>query len=48
MIPIEVVPAKELFVLKARERYNIVKFQSEKWREVTVIEHGLNMDKGQD
>ena len=48
MMPIEVVSSKDPFLLKARERYNIVKFKSEKCREVTQTEHGLNLDKGQD
>ena len=48
MVPIELIPSKDIFLLRARERFNIVKFQSEKWRDVTEIEHGLNMNKGQD
>ena len=48
MIPIEIISTEDPFLLRARERYNIVKFNSEKLLSVTDIEHGLNMDKGQD
>ena len=48
MLPIEIVSAEDPFLLRARERYNIVKFNSEKFLPITYIEHRLNLDKGQD
>ena len=47
MLPIEVVSPRDPFLLKARETYNILKFESEKRRGVLDIEHGLNLDAGQ-
>ena len=48
MLPIKIVSAEDPFLLKARERYNIMKFESEKFLPITQVEHGLNLDKGQD
>ena len=47
MLPIEVVSAKDPFLLRARETYNIKKFKTEKRFGVSDIEHGLNLNHGQ-
>ena len=47
MLPIELVSAKDPFLLKARENFNINKFKTEKRSDVTDIEHGLNLHEGQ-
>ena len=47
MLPIEVVSAKDPFLLRARETFNIEKFKNEKRCGVADIEHGLNLDHGQ-
>ena len=47
MIPIEIVSPRDPFLLRARESYNIVKFRTEKRMGVMDIEHGLNLDAGQ-
>ena len=47
MLPIEIVSAKDPFLLKVRERYNIMRFESEKFYDVNEVEHGLNLDRGQ-
>ena len=47
MLPIELISAKDPFLLKARETFNITKFVTEKRQGVTEIEHGLNLDEGQ-
>ena len=47
MIPIEIVSARDPFLLRARESYNIGKFGTEKKMGVLDIEHGLNLDAGQ-
>ena len=47
MIPIEIVSARDPFLLRARESYNIWKFRTEKGMGVLDIEHGLNLDPGQ-
>ena len=43
VIPIEKVRSKDRFVLEARERYWIGKYESVKVHAVDVIEHGLNL-----
>ena len=45
MIPIEIVSARDPFLLRARESYNIWKFRTEKGMGVLDIE--LNLDPGQ-
>ena len=47
MLPIEIVSPKDPFLLRARESYNIWKFQTEKRMGILDIEHGLNLDAGQ-
>ena len=47
MLPIEIVSAKDPFLLRARETFNISKFQTEKRLGVSESEHGLNLDPGQ-
>ena len=47
MLPIEIVSSRDPFLLRARESYNIWKFQTEKRMGVQDIEHGLNLDAGQ-
>ena len=47
MLPIELVSARDPFLLRAREAYNIGKFQTEKRMGICDIEHGLNLDRGQ-
>ena len=47
MLPIELISAKDPFLFKARETFNITKFVTEKHHGVTEIEHGLNLDEGQ-
>ena len=47
MIPLEVISGRDPFLLRARENFNIAKFQSEKLMGVGEIEHGLNIDEGQ-
>ena len=47
MLPIELVSARDPFLLRARETFNINKFKTEKRRGVSDIEHGLNLDQGQ-
>ena len=47
MLPIELIRGREIFLRRARERFNIIKFQSEKRKSVTDLEHGLNLDPGQ-
>ena len=47
MLPIEIVSARDPFLLRAREAHNIVKFQTEKRMGIFDIEHGLNLDRGQ-
>ena len=46
ILPIEVVSKRDIFLMKARETFNIVKLKSEKQRGVKDIEHGLNLDPG--
>ena len=47
MLPIEIISAKDPFLLRARETFNISKFKTEKRLGVTEFEHGLNLDQGQ-
>ena len=47
MLPIEIVIPRDPFLLRARESYNIWKFQTEKRMGICDIEHGLNLDAGQ-
>ena len=47
MLPIEIVSPKDPFLLRARESYNIWKFQTEKRMGILDIEHGLNLEAGQ-
>ena len=47
MLPIELVSARDPFLLRARETFNIAKFQTEKRMGIWDIEHGLNLDRGQ-
>ena len=47
MLPIENVSARDIFLLRARESFNIDKFAAEKRKGVCEIEHGLNLDEGQ-
>ena len=47
MLPIEIVSARDPFLLRSRERFNIWKFETEKRMGVHDIEHGLNLDPGQ-
>ena len=47
MLPIEIVSPRDPFLLRARERFNIWKFETEKRMGVHDIEHGLNLDPGQ-
>ena len=47
MLPIELVSARDPFLLRARETFNINKFKTEKRRGILDIEHGLNLDPGQ-
>ena len=47
MLPIELVSARDPFLLRAREAYNITKFKTEKRLGVFDIEQGLNLDEGQ-
>ena len=44
---LELVLQRYPFLLRARESYNIVKFGTEKRMGVMDIEHGLNLDAGQ-
>ena len=46
MLPIELVRG-DIFLLRARETYNILKFKTEKQKGVLELEHGLNLDPGQ-
>jgi hypothetical protein len=46
MLPLEVV-RNDVFLRRARERFYIARFDTEKRRGVKEIEHGLNLDKGQ-
>ena len=46
MILVEVVSARDPFLLRARETYNIKKFKTKR-KGVLDIEHSLNLDKGQ-
>ena len=43
-LAIEKVRSKDRFVLEARERYWIDKYQTVKDKTVDIIEHGLNVD----
>ena len=45
VIPIEKVRSKDKFILEAREKYWIAKYQSLKSLPVESIEHGLNVKK---
>ena len=47
MLPIEIVSARDPFLLRAREAHNIAKFQTEKRMGIFDVEHGLNLDRGQ-
>jgi hypothetical protein len=47
MLPIELLSARDVFLLRARETMNIAKFLTEKKKGVLDIEHGLNLDRGQ-
>ena len=47
MLPIELIRGGEIFLRRARERFNIIKFKCEKRKGVTDLEHGLNLDPGQ-
>ena len=47
MLPIELIRGSEIFLRRARERFNIIKFKCEKRKGVTDLEHGLNLDPGQ-
>ena len=47
VLPIEIVSPRDPFLLRARESYNIRKFQTEKRMGILDIEHGLNLDAGQ-
>ena len=47
MLPIKIVSARDPFLLRARETFNITKFKTEKRLGVSELEHGLNLDKGQ-
>jgi hypothetical protein len=46
VVPLEVVRG-DIFLLRARERYYINLFGTEKRRGVEEVEHGLNLDQGQ-
>ena len=46
MLPLEVVRS-DVFPRRARERFYIAKFETEKRLGVEEVEHGLNVDKGQ-
>ena len=46
MLPIERVRG-DLFLRKAREKFNIRKFNTEKRLGICEVEHGLNLDGGQ-
>ena len=43
---VRIIP-KDPFLLRARESYDIWKFQTEKRMGILDIEHGLNLDAGQ-
>ena len=43
VLPIEKVRSSDPFVLEARERYWIQKYQSVKDQAVDVVEHGMNI-----
>ena len=47
MLPIEVISSRDVFLLRAHETFNILKFKSEKRLSVSDIEHGLKLDPGQ-
>ena len=47
MLPIELIRGSEIFLRRARGRFNIIKFKCEKRKGVTDLEHGLNLDPGQ-
>ena len=47
MLPIELVQGGNIFLRRARETFNILKFRTEKQRGIGDIEHGLNLDPGQ-
>ena len=47
MLPIKIVSARDPFLLRAREAHNIAKFQTEKRMGIFNVEHGLNLDRGQ-
>ena len=47
MLPIEIISARDPFLLRARETFDISKFKTEKRLGVTDCEHGLNLDQGQ-
>ena len=47
MLPIEIVSARDPFLLRSRETLNILKFKTEKRLGVFELEHGLNLDQGQ-
>ena len=47
MLPIEIVSARDPFLLMSGETLNILKFKTEKRLVVFELEHGLNLDQGQ-
>ena len=47
MLPIEIVSARDPFLLRARETSNILKFKIKKRLGIRDIENGLNRDEGQ-
>ena len=47
MFPIEVISTRDIFLLRACETFNFIKFRYEKRLSVGDIEHGLNLDPGQ-
>ena len=44
MLPIEVISAKDIFLLQARDMFNISNFRAEKRLLVSDIEHGLRLN----
>jgi hypothetical protein len=47
MLPIELVQGGDIFLRRARDTINIVKFRTEKQSGISDIEHSLNLDPGQ-
>ena len=47
MLPVEKIQSKDPFIRKAREAFYIKKFNTLKKKDVSEIEHGLNLNRGQ-